>query len=138
MAYFEDLGTTTQISDGPFLRAVGWLSKDHSFPTGKSPELFVARLRSVCEQSGKSIETLGWPNAGGTHVCEFCREFRSAGNIGVPAGPILFVAPEMVVHYVERHKYLPPAEFIEAASATPLPGTAGYVEAIAPFVVSPI
>ena len=40
----------------------------------------------------------------------------------MPAGSILYVAPEMVSHYVNVHEYLPPKDFVEAVMAGPLPG----------------
>jgi hypothetical protein len=46
---------------------------------------------------------------------------------------VLFVAPEMVIHYVEQHKYLPPDEFILALTRSPLPGTDEYTVAVAMF-----
>jgi hypothetical protein len=52
--------------------------------------------------------------AGGFHTCEFCGQAHGVGNFGVPSGDLLFVAPEMAVHYIEKHGYSPPAEFVEA------------------------
>jgi hypothetical protein len=72
--------------------------------------------------------------AGGPHTSEFCKEFRASGNLGIPADGVLFVAPEMVAHYVEKHEYLPPPEFIQAVLMTPAPGTVEYAEAVRPFV----
>jgi hypothetical protein len=40
----------------------------------------------------------------------------------------------LIAHYVEQHRYAPPAEFIAALMASPLPGTREYVDAVAPFV----
>jgi hypothetical protein len=34
MAHFADLDTTTQIASGPHIRAIGWLSAQHSYPRG--------------------------------------------------------------------------------------------------------
>jgi hypothetical protein len=62
---------------------------------------------------------LKWPN-------EFCGQALGIGNFGVPKGELLFVAPEMVVHYVERHAYCPPTEFIQAVLQSPLPDTEEY------------
>jgi hypothetical protein len=134
MAYFADLDTATQIARGSHVRAVGWLSAKHSYRTGAAPAGFVDRLRSFCAGWGDSVEALQWPVAGGPHTCELCDEFRASGNLGVPAGAILFVAPQMVAHYVEQHGYLPPQEFVDAVLAAPAPGTAEYAQAVAPFV----
>jgi hypothetical protein len=40
----------------------------------------------------------------------------------------------MVAHYVEKHEYLPPPEFIDAVLAAPAPGTEDYRRAVGPFI----
>jgi len=134
MAHFTDLDTTTQITRGPHVRAIGWLSAKHPYPKGSVSETFRDRLRSFCARWDDSVRALHWPVAGGPHTCELCDEFRAAGNFGVPAGAILFVAPEMVGHYVEKHGYLPPKEFVEAVLVAPIPGTSNYADAVKPFI----
>jgi hypothetical protein len=134
MAHFADLDTTTQISSGPHVRAVGWLSAKRSYPTGPVSRAFIDRLRSFCDRWGDSVLALDWPFPCGPHTCELCGDFHASGNLGVPAGAILFVAPEMVAHYVEKHGYLPPREFVAAVLAAPAPGTVDYANAVAPFV----
>jgi hypothetical protein len=134
MTYFADLDTTTQIARGPHVRAIGWLSAKHAYPRGASSPAFTDRLRSLCQRWGESGDALDWPVAAGPHTCELCNDFRASGNIGVPSGAALFVAPEMVAHYVEQHSYLPPQEFVDAVLASPAPGTADYADAVKPFV----
>lgn len=135
MAHFEDLGTTTQIASGPHVRAVGWLSREQPFPSGAEPDApFLAGLKRLCERWSDGIDALGWPVAGGPHTCELCGQFLASGNIGVPGRGVLFVAPEMAAHYVERHGYLPPSEFVAAVLVAPDPGSAAYVAAIKPFL----
>jgi hypothetical protein len=56
--------------------------------------------------------------------------------LGVPGRTVLYVAPEMILHYVTDHRYLPPAEFVEAVTTCPLPGTPAYAAAIAAFANS--
>ena len=72
----------------------------------------------------------------GLHTCEFCNRYSSTGSFGVPNGDILFVAPTMIAHYVERHQYAPPEEFIRAVLSSPLPGTEMHRAAVAKFVYS--
>ena len=70
------------------------------------------------------------------HVCELCigapdtvigktinpawagwAEPRSSnGEIRVAGNQIIFAAPVLIVHYIEEHGYLPPAEFLEAVT----------------------
>jgi hypothetical protein len=130
MSYVADMHQ--EADTGHF--AVGWLHPDHPFPQGDVPEAFLARLKKFALRWGDSIDALGWGAAGGYHICEFCRKACGSGTFGVPAGDKLYYAPEMIAHYVEAHRYGPPAEFIAAVLACPLPGTPEYVAAAKPFV----
>jgi hypothetical protein len=134
--HFRDLSTSTQIASGPFVRAIGWLASGHSFERGSAKPEFLTAVRSICAHWQQSVTALGWPIAAGPHTCDFCGTYRASGNVGVPSGDLLFVAPEMLAHYVEAHDYSPPAEFVAAAITTPCPGTAEYAAAIQRFVES--
>lgn len=136
MAYFADLDTATQIVNGSYVRAIGWLSAERSYRTGSVSQAFVDRLRTFCRRWGDSVQALKWPVFAGPHTCEFCGEFHASGNFGVPSGAVLFVAPEMVAHYVEKHRYLPPPEFVTAVLAAPEPGSVDYANAVASFVAA--
>src|SRR5690349_2564538 len=129
--YFPDLGSDTQIDSGDHVRAVGWLSRSQVFSEGEVPRDFADRLRTLCEDWSAGIEALWWPVAAGFHVCELCGNYRASGNIGVPAGSILYVAPQMISHYVDVHRYCPPAAFVQAVLACPAPGSAEYASAVA-------
>lgn len=132
--YFHDLATETGIASGPRIRAIGWLSNRHSFPTGDSSEDFVKMLRVICARWGDGGRALGWPCACGLHTCELCGKFHASGNVGVPTDSVLFVAPEMVLHYVEQHRYRPPQEFVDAVLSCPLPGSPEYERAVEAYV----
>ena len=112
---------------------IGWLSAEHPFPTGDTPAEFLARLEEFCRLWGKGVEALAWGMFLGPHQCELCGKFMASGNVGVPAGDVLFAAPQMVAHYVTAHRYAPPAEFVAAVMSAPLPGTPEYHEAVAAF-----
>jgi hypothetical protein len=133
MTYFPDMGTTTMIDAGDHVRAAGWLSAKHPFTEGDVPAEFLARLRGFASMWGASIEALGWGAFGGPHTCELCDHYRSSGNFGVPDGGLLFVAPQMIVHYIDVHRYRPPEEFIVAVLKAPMPGTDDYRALAAPF-----
>lgn len=122
--------------------AVGWLHPAHPFPRGDAPPEFVARLNAFARNWGKSIKALGWGIAVGFHECEFCTKELAdrvigkdiaSGTFGVPAGERIYYCPEMIAHYVADHGYLPPAEFIAAVMACPVPGTAEYRAVAEPF-----
>ncbi|HEY9839423.1 MAG: hypothetical protein ACAI44_00540 [Candidatus Sericytochromatia bacterium] len=137
MTWYADLSTETMVDSGEHIRAVGWLAANQPFPQGKVPGGFARKLKKYARNWGKSIDGLGWPVFAGWHDCELCQQVgnsaAASGNFGVPAGGLLYVAPEMIVHYVETHDYLPPQAFIAALMAAPLPGSRAYDQAIAPF-----
>ncbi len=133
MTWYPDLATECQITAGEDVRAVGWLSADHPFQQGEVASEHLEKLRSFGDHWLESAAALGWPVAFGAHKCEFCRKVSGAGNFAVPAGNVLFVAPELIVHYVAAHRYSPPAPFLEAVMAAPLPTAPAYAAAVAGF-----
>lgn len=106
--------------------AIGWLEHDYPYARGPvSPEV-VERLQR--------FEETGWTMLGmlGFHACEFC-EAEGAKRPAVcntqhyiPAGDRIYIAPQMIRHYIEAHGYAPPAEFCEALLRCPLPGDDEY------------
>lgn len=132
MTYYPDLTQNTLAARGKGVRSVGWLSSLHDYPRGTSPPGFLAALRILREQSVEMFEVLTWwPAFAGPHTCEFCGTFLDSGEIAVPRGDLLFVAPRMVVHYVETHDYLPPLVFVQAVMSCPNPATSQYAESVA-------
>ncbi|MBA3312864.1 MAG: hypothetical protein H0T47_06170 [Planctomycetaceae bacterium] len=127
------MATDCMVVQGDHVRAIGWLSDKHPFPAGDVPVEFLVRLKEFCRRWGHGVDALGWGMFRGRHRCELCGECVAGGNIGVPADDVLFAAPEMVAHYVETHRYAPPAEFVAAVLSAPLPGTPEYAEAVAAF-----
>ncbi len=129
--YFQDLTPFKYSTDERCGNAqnVGWLSIEHEFPRGDTPEEFRRVLRLLSAESVN--QCMGW------HDCEFCETppqklsfWRRAptrsnsaakgnGEIHVPTahGDIVYVAPQLVAHYVEEHRYRPPNEFVEAVLA---------------------
>lgn len=133
MTWYPDLGTETMVTSGNHVRAIGWLSSGKPFPTGGVPHHFVERLRLFTERACESGDALWFGAFGGWHACELCRNHIGTANLGVPSGEVLYVAPEMISHYVEEHDYAPPTDFVAAVMSCPLPGTPEYDELAAPF-----
>lgn len=130
MAYFPDLshyvyGTTFP---EPHILNIGWLSKDHRYERGPSPEWLIKNLRDRIAAPVNLYR--------GKHACEFCPEppmKRLAGGIEVADHPEntlgngeirvraldgrIYVAPVLIYHYIVCHEYLPPGEFLAAAAA---------------------
>ena len=133
MSWYSDLGTVTMIDGGGHVRAVGWLSDTQPFPVGDVPGEFLTRLQEFGRRWSDSARALGWASLMGYHHCELCGGSMASGNFGVPWGTLLFVAPQMVTHYVEVHRYCPPLQFIRAVMESPMPGTEEYGVAVARF-----
>jgi hypothetical protein len=133
MSFFPDMGRKSLVAAGDHVRAIGWLHPDHPYTKGEVPAGFVARLKEFAARSGKSAGALYFGAFGGFHMCEFCGRARGISNFGVPSGDLLFVAPEMVVHYIQQHGYCPPAEFLAAVLRSPLPDREEYQIITEPF-----
>jgi hypothetical protein len=131
MSFIPDL---SEVGPGPML-AVGWLHPDHLYSSGAVPPGFSERVKEFARLWFECVKVLNLGVAAGVHMCEFCDEALGTGEIGVPAGDRLFYAPQMIAHYVEKHRYAPPAEFVDAVLASPLPGTPEYSEAVKRFVL---
>ena len=125
MAYFADL---TEYSYGyvryeggaaPVLN-VGWLEAGHPFPTAEPEPEFVRALIRCCRRPVSLYR--------GFHVCDLCdveifemkvesyegrRVHLGNGEVCVP-GPDgrWYTAPTLVAHYVLKHHYSPPEQFI--------------------------
>ena len=131
--YFPDLAQESQVDRGPHVRAVGWLDDKHPYARGPVPEPVRWRLARFAEQAGTSTEALNWVCFMGFHTCELCNRARNGRNFGVVAGPLVYVCPAMIAHYVEVHDYQPPEEFQRALLTCPLPATPEYQSLAAPL-----
>jgi hypothetical protein len=101
--------------------AVGWLNKETPFQSGKCPEDVVKKLERLTLR--ERVNPMR-----GTHRCDFCNQDEIKLNVGkhalllgsaevwVPdsSGRVVFAAPNLIVHYIMEHKYLPPESFIQA------------------------
>jgi hypothetical protein len=120
MAHFEDLSPFTYFGRwSDRLVAVGWLVPEREFVTGEVSREFFDALFSMLRRPWQPFATTGH------EPCKFCRfthgvtiikyrgEEVSVGtnNLFVPDGNKAFVAPSLIVHYIDSHKYQPPAEF---------------------------
>jgi hypothetical protein len=124
MTYFADLSQYEYLRSGPVapstqLLNVGWLDNDHEFPAGDAGPHFLMCL--VQHLARPANQTRGY------HLCELCHATETnkittssgevtlgSAELHVFSGPIGYAAPNLVVHYVDQHRYLPPSEFIDA------------------------
>lgn len=122
MAYFPDLSPYAYRGiSHPGVVHVGWLDRIHPFPKGSVENRLIEKMKLLAE---KPVELTR-----GKHICELCFkppdfvvDFRdkwvaqrsSNGEIRVVYGGVTFAAPLLIVHYIEEHYYLPPAQFLKA------------------------
>ncbi|TDC24828.1 hypothetical protein E1265_08510 [Streptomyces sp. 8K308] len=132
MTYFSDLSPYTFLPESipPDVAAVnvGWLDSRHAFDTGAVPDEFTEKLGRLCRDSPHARtrghhgcelphadEPAPWPvtaDIDGESVPLGSAEVRVVSRTGT-----WLVAPNLVHHYVVRHAYRPPAEFVEAVVA---------------------
>jgi hypothetical protein len=121
VTHYDDL-TPYEYGDPPPRGGVnvGWLSDKHPFPKGDPPAGLVEALAKLADRPENLYR--------GYHLCELCPSVEEAerstrrndlflgnGEIHIRKNGTVYVAPTLVVHYVERHGYRPPDEFVIAA-----------------------
>lgn len=99
--------------------AVGWLSKAHAFTEGPVSPLLLKKLTLLA-----IFKSINFTREG--HRCDFCGiDFPAAedggiirllgsAEIWIPGQNVLYAAPNLIVHYVAVHRYLPPDAFLRS------------------------
>ena len=125
--WFEDLTPLTYIPVDAKLIAVGWLDREHAYPSGDVD-------RAVYTALVEMLKNPWQPGAfGGWHDCNLCRyrsESRGSSNLFIPFEGQLFVAPEMIAHYMNAHGYRPPDVFCQAVLTCPRMRSMDYLRAV--------
>lgn len=101
------------------VQAVGWLARGERFPSGSLSANLVQRLADVASHPVNQSR--------GFHRCEFCgrrqvavatsrgkRVLLGSAELWLPGRLTMFASPNLIVHYIEAHGYLPPKEYLEA------------------------
>ena len=108
-SHYEDLTPYEYGRKGQNKVNIGWLDTKADFPKGDvSPEL-IEKIKSA--QTTERYK--GW------HDCPFCdkskgRVAHCSTNQEVSSNGKTYVFPELLAHYIEKHHYLPPQEFLDA------------------------
>ncbi|MFZ2655845.1 MAG: hypothetical protein WAX69_13020 [Victivallales bacterium] len=134
MSYFQDLTEYTYLP-GDIVKGtlnVGWLSRDYEFPKGEVPDEFIRRLLKLstipfngtrgfhyCELCFKTIDKATYLNSINTPLIYEGKEyFLGSSEIHVKnQDGKVYSAPNLICHYILKHKYKPPEEFINATMA---------------------
>lgn len=124
MVYYADLTPYRYEEAEPRLGVyhVGWLDAEHDYPQGKVSVELVHKLTELA--ATKAVRRMR-----GIHECELCsgREIRivyegrphllGCAEIWIPArSGEVYAAPDLIVHYVRDHDYLPPKQFLDAVA----------------------
>lgn len=108
------------------IRYIGWLSDEDRLPYTSPPAGLLASLEPL-------LLTHATNRMRSRARCPFCRDLVTidrdgtalalgGSEIWIPAsaGPI-YVAPDLVFHYINAHGYAPPQEFVDAVMEQPVP-----------------
>src|SRR5262245_54807649 len=117
MAHIQDL---TPCHYGHFselrpLLAVGWLDPPFDFRRGPVKRAARDRLETLSNTCWNPIISMGF------HACGFCAQAvgidsshadrgrgdlpRGSGNIIIPGRHVAYVAPDLILHYIDEHQY---------------------------------
>lgn len=136
VTYYGDLEPCTYFGstlDGKLL-AIGWLDADHDVPKGRVAREWVVKLAAAMLAPWQPCSFAG------SHECELCRFSGGPGtfcidgmeislgatNLFIPTEEFVYVAPSLVLHYIDSHGYAPPQRFLTALEACPQHGTLEY------------
>lgn len=107
-AYYADLSPYEYGFVVPECVNIGWLDRRHDFEKGDVPEGFIEKLKKLPTFTAHA----------GYHNCHFCkgggRDTWSSSIKMVIGNGVVYLTPDMIVHYVRDHHYKPPQEFINA------------------------
>lgn len=119
MTWFADLSPWTYLGfELPQVKAVGWLSNEHSYTKGDVSEEVYHRLAELLIDPWTPFDGCYM----GFHGCELCRfteGVTSSNEFVIPGDGCLYVIPENITHYMDAHEYQPPAEFLDAVMVWP-------------------
>jgi hypothetical protein len=102
------------------------LERGRPFATGPVDAAVYSRLIELFRHPWEPVVTMGF------HHCDLCLYDGQSGkrNIYVPADGMVFVAPELVTHYMNAHGYRPPDAFCAAVLACPEMRSMAYLKAL--------
>lgn len=115
--------------------AVGWLDDAHPYTRGSVDRDDFDTLISLLANPWQPFVSAG------RHACPFCRFSGGPARVGevtmgsanlfVPAEACVYVAPSLILHYIDAHGYAPPDAFWEAVRACPPMRSMAYLKRVA-------
>lgn len=86
---------------------VGWLKREVPRVGEISPDA-LRKIEWICEH--RKIDQ-GWL---GYHTCEICEQYDDRGEALYICDGVYYVIPQMILHYINDHGYVPPPQFMKA------------------------
>lgn len=99
----------------PDVWCIGWLNSQQDFQVGKVPSHILEKIEQLSELPGRTIRGLTK-----CALCEFLNYeekdiYHTQNEIWIPKVDFgYFAAPVLILHYIKRHNYLPPEDFLRA------------------------
>jgi hypothetical protein len=115
MTYYPDDFELQELKGSAKLVTIGWLESGHSYKTGNVDCDIYKKLKFLMMDPWNPHTT--W----GNHTCSLCQFDGARGStlLYVPYNGNVYVCPELIVHYIGCHNYLPPEYFINAINTCP-------------------
>lgn len=125
--FFEDLTPYRYLTRNPVERTcnIGWIEELGQFQPGAS----LPQISALLEEYYSDLignQTRGHHDCGLCGLSEVRLEYEhrriilGAAELWIPGdNGQIFVAPDLVIHYLREHSYCPPAEFVAAVLRLP-------------------
>ncbi len=124
--YYEDLSSYEYFNGVTFpnIINIGWIDLEHGVNIGPIPSNALEKLKDIVAERGKFRGIVNVMR--GIHSCPKCgasglysekngkKTLLGNSEIWVPWDGKIYVAPNLIIHYIKDHNYLPPEEFIQA------------------------
>lgn len=114
MTYLPDLSPFTYSRKpkcGEFdVVSIGWLDGEHEYAKGEIDPKHWSEIKKILDAHGPINLTCG------VHKCELCGKETGNGEYHAynPQTNKIYIAPALIVHYIQMHQYAPPEEYFDA------------------------
>lgn len=143
LAFFEDLSKYEYSENNKDeSKNIGWLDGNCNFSKGVLSDDFVSKLweyvkypinrtRGVHQNEFlDGVDALFVADFNGYEIHLGAAEIRVVDEIN----KCIYAAPDLIIHYILNHKYLPPVEFVQAVITGPKPCSEEYFSYIKPII----
>lgn len=113
-SYYDDLTPFTYGRKGNNKVNIGWLEIGKEYPKGEVDPMIIKTLSTLSPSERYK----------GYHGCDFCRENGvryvegSSVNYEISGNGKIYCFPGLLKHYIEKHEYKPPQEFLDAVMSS--------------------